>query len=197
MPTDVAACRVILVGMMGSGKTTIGRLLSEATGWPYVDNDELVRRRSGTTARQVLAEGGTHRLREVESAALALGLELPPPVIVGVAAGTVLDPANRALMSGSGIVVWLRATAETLIARAGGAAHRPFVDRDGAHWMEETAAEREPLYAEIADLSVDTGVGRPEESVRIIHSHVDEVCIGPGAHPHRRRRRGGWTQGAS
>jgi shikimate kinase len=162
-PPSAAACRVILVGMMGSGKTTIGRLLSEATGWPYVDNDELVRRHSGTTAREVLADGGEDRLREVESAALALGVELPPPVVVGVAAGTVLEPKNRALMEDAGVVVWLRAATDTLVRRAGHAAHRPFIDRDGARWMEEAAAERDPLYAAIADVTVDTGASSPDE----------------------------------
>lgn len=173
--SSVAACRVILVGMMGSGKTTIGRLLSEATGWPYIDNDELVRRQSGSTAREVLAEGGEDRLREVESAALALGLELPPPVIVGVAAGTVLDPENRALMDAAGVVAWLRANTETLVRRAGDAAHRPFIDRGGAGWMAEAAAEREPLYAAIADVIVDTGASTPDESVHQIRSHLAEV----------------------
>jgi shikimate kinase len=166
-----SACRLILIGMMGSGKTTIGRLLSEATGWPYVDNDELVRRHSGMTARELLAEGGQDRLREVESAALALGLELPPPVIVGVAAGTVLDPTNRQRMRDGGIVVWLRASAETLIQRAGDAVHRPFIDRDAA-WMEKTAAEREPLYARVADVIVDTGQAAPDESVGVIQSSI-------------------------
>lgn len=165
------ACRVILIGMMGSGKTTIGRLLSEATGWPYVDNDELVRRHSGVTARELLAEGGQDRLREVESAALALGLELPPPVIVGAAAGTVLDPTNRQRMSAGGIVIWLRASAETLIQRAAGAVHRPFIDHDDA-WMAKAAAERAPLYAQIADVIVDTGLGAPGEAVDVIQSSI-------------------------
>lgn len=172
MAAKVPACRVILVGMMGSGKTTIGRVLSEATGWPYVDNDELVRRHAGMTAREVLAQDGQDRLREVESAALALGLELLPPVIVGVAAGTVLNAANRRAMDDGGIVVWLRASAETLIRRAGGAAHRPFIDRGGAAWMEETAADREPLYAQIADVTVDTGALTPEESMAVIRSQL-------------------------
>ncbi len=89
------ACRVILVGMMGSGKSTIGRLLSEATGWPYVDNDELVLRSHGATPRELLSEQGEAVMREAESSALALGLEVPAPAIIGVAAGTILDPANR------------------------------------------------------------------------------------------------------
>jgi shikimate kinase len=176
-PPSSAACRVILVGMMGSGKTTIGRLLSEATGWPYVDNDELVRRQSGTTAREVLAGGGEDSLREVESAALALGVELPPPIIVGVAAGTVLDPKNRALMDAAGVVVWLRAATETLVRRAGDAAHRPFIDREGAGWMTETAREREPLYAAIADVTVNTGASTPDESVGEIRSRLAEIGV--------------------
>lgn len=175
MARTIVACRVILIGMMGSGKTTVGRLLSTATGWAYVDNDELVRRESGTTSRELLAHGGQDRLRRVESAALARGLELPPPVIVGAAAGTVLDPASRTRMSAAGVVVWLHASADVLIRRAGDAPHRPFVDRDGAQWMEETAAERAPLYARIADLVVDTGDGPPERSVSRIRSHLAGV----------------------
>ena len=165
------ACRVILIGMMGSGKTTIGHLLATRTGWPYVDNDELVRRQSGMSARELLADGGQDRLRAVETGALELGLELEPPVIVGVAAGTVLDPANRDRMRDGGTVVWLRASAGTLIERARDAVHRPFIDRDDA-WMAKTADEREPLYAEIADIVVDTGHAAPDESVEIIRSSI-------------------------
>ena len=188
----MTSCRVILVGMMGSGKTTVGRLLSEATGWPYVDNDELVRRYSGTTAREVLADGGEERLREVESAALALGLELPPPVIVGVAAGTVLDPSNRARMDAAGVVVWLRAATQTLVSRAGDAAHRPFIDRGGAAWMAETAAEREPLYAQLADFTVDTGTSTPDQSVQLIRSYLEETGVCADAPSPSSM---GWTQG--
>src|ERR687896_164630 len=59
-------CRVILVGMMGSGKSTIGRLLADGTGWPYVDNDELVARLHGATSRQLLATVGEERMRLAE-----------------------------------------------------------------------------------------------------------------------------------
>jgi shikimate kinase len=191
-PPAAVPCRVILVGMMGSGKTTVGRLLSEASGWPYVDNDELVRRHSGTTAREVLAEGGEQRLREVESAALKLGLELPPPVIVGVAAGTVLDQRNRARMDAAGIVVWLRAATQTLVSRAGDAAHRPFIDRGGAAWMAETAAEREPLYRQLADFTVDTGASTPDESVDAIRSYLEAASVCADAPS---PSTAGWTQG--
>lgn len=165
----------MLVGMMGSGKTTIGHLLARSTGWPYVDNDELVRRDSGRTARQLLADGGEDRLRAAESGAFGLGLSLPPPVILGVAAGTVLDPENRERMRDGGVVVWLRASAETLTRRAGGAAHRPFIDRGGPDWMRHTAAEREPLYEAVADVTVDTGHAAPDESVRVIRDYLASI----------------------
>jgi shikimate kinase len=160
--TAQGSCRVILVGMMGSGKSTIGRLLSEATGWPYVDNDELVMRSHGATPRQLLAERGEAVMRAAESTALALGLEVAKPAIVGVAAGTILDPANRERLGDGGVVVWLRADADALAARAKRAAHRPWIDTGGGSWMHDATIEREPLYQSVADIVIDTTAGSPE-----------------------------------
>jgi shikimate kinase len=162
--TPEGPCRVLLVGMMGSGKSTIGRLLADASGWPYVDNDELVKRSSGATARRLLAERGEAEMRRAESGALAAGLALPPPVIVGVAAGAILEPADREAMRAAGIVVWLRARAEVLAARAAGADHRPWLDGDARAWMAATLARREPLYASVADHVVDTDAVPPQQS---------------------------------
>ena len=175
MTARAAACRVALIGMMGSGKTTIGNLLAEATGWPYLDNDALVRRRYGSTARELLAEGGRARLREAEASALALGLELPPPVIIGVAAGTILEPENREMLRAGGIVVWLRAATATLIGRALDEEHRPFVDTAGSAWIVDAAIEREPLYRAAADLIVDTDTDPPMASVETIRAYLEGV----------------------
>lgn len=162
--TSRRACRIVLVGMMGSGKSTIGRLLSDATGWPYVDNDDLVRRAHGATPREILARDGEGPMRAAESSALRLGLETPPPSIVGAAAGTILEPTNRDLMRTGGIVVWLRADADSLEARAVGAAHRPWLDSGGESWIRTAVAEREPLYASVADITIDT-TSDPEDAV--------------------------------
>lgn len=158
------ACRVILIGMMGSGKSTIGGLLSEVTGWPYVDNDELVLRAQGAMARQLLAEQGEAVMRAAESSALALGLGVPEPAIVGLAAGTILDPSNRELLRGGGIVVYLRADAETLASRAMGAEHRPWIDTGGDAWFQEALEQRDTLYASVADIVVDTKLDTPPEA---------------------------------
>ena len=157
-------CRVLLVGMMGSGKSTIGRLLSAATGWPYIDNDELVRQAHGATARQILAERGEAQMRAAESEALARGVEAPAPTVIGVAAGTILEPANRERLRAGGIVVWLRADAAAIESRAMGADHRPWLDTGGESWIRDTVSERDPLYASVADIVVDTGTKTAEES---------------------------------
>ena len=150
--------------MMGSGKSTIGRLLADATGWPYTDNDDLVRAARGATPRQLVAERGEAAMREAESDALAAGLREPPPSIVGVAAGVILDGADRAALREGGIVVWLRAGADVLAARAAGADHRPWLDGDARAWMTAALLEREPLYASIADRVVDTGSASAAEA---------------------------------
>lgn len=142
--------------MMGSGKSSVGRSLSQRTGWPFVDNDRLVERASGMTARQLLEERGADAMRAAESAALRRAVEMPPPVIAATAAGTILDAANRADLADSGLVVWLRAPAEALAKRAVGAAHRPWLDDDPRGWFERALAERDPLYASVADIEIDT-----------------------------------------
>ncbi len=149
-------CRVLLVGMMGSGKSTVGSELATATGWPYVDNDDLVREAHGATSRQLLADRGEEAMRRAESEALAAGVAGATPAIVGVAAGVILDPGDRDVLRHGGIVVWLRAGAAELAARAAGAEHRPWLDADPEAWMRAALAEREPLYASVADHVVDT-----------------------------------------
>jgi shikimate kinase len=158
----------VLIGMMGSGKSTVGRLLSGLTDWTLVDNDELLRRQGGVSAREILEERGVIALRGAEADALRLGLAQPAPCIVDAAGGTILDPELRAALADE-IVVWLRARPETLFRRAKGARHRPWLDR-GQEWMRNADAERAPLYEAVADLIVDTDQAEPDEVAEKIHA---------------------------
>ena len=160
--------RILLIGMMGSGKSSVGRALSERTGWPFVDNDVLVERVTGMTARQLLEERGADGLRAAETAALVAGTEVDPPAIVATAAGTILDPDNRRRIAEAGLVAWLRAPASVLAARAVGAAHRPWLEEDPIGWFESALAERDPLYASVADLEVDTSTSTPADAAEVI-----------------------------
>ncbi len=167
-PSQPPEARVVLIGMMGSGKSSVGRALAAATGWDFVDNDALVERATGRTARELLAERGEDAMRGAESAALRMGLALPPPVIVAVAAGTVLDPDDRARLAAEEPVVWLHAPPSVLAARAVGSRHRPWLDDDPARWFERTIAERRPLYEEVADVVVDTAVTAPVDAAQAV-----------------------------
>ncbi|HET6379899.1 MAG TPA: shikimate kinase [candidate division Zixibacteria bacterium] len=155
-------CRIVLVGMMGSGKTTVGRSLSRRTGWRYHDNDELLAAATHHTAAEVAAAGEA-ALRRAEAAALDVALAVPEPAIVAAAAGTILDDESRRRMRDGGLVVWLHADPEHLAARAAGATHRPWLDEDAREWFARAAAEREPLYREVADLEVTTVGVTPDQ----------------------------------
>jgi shikimate kinase len=153
--------RIVLIGMMGSGKTAVGHILSRRTGWPYLDNDDLVEGASGRTARD-LSHAGTAELRRAERQALMRGMEAPRPVIIGAAAGVVLDPTVTGLLRDS-FVVWLRASPATLAARSAGGAHRPWLEGDSLSWLREADAGRAPGYRALASIEVDTDVLTPDQ----------------------------------
>jgi shikimate kinase len=150
MPVD----RVLLVGMMGAGKTTVGRSLSSLLGWPYFDNDELLARAVGKSTRAVQREQGERALRRAESAALDVALSAAGPLVAGVAAGVVMSPLDRDRLREGGFVVWLRARLSTLARRVEGT-DRPWLGDDPAAALARLAAGRAALYESVADLIVD------------------------------------------
>jgi shikimate kinase len=162
--------------MMGSGKTTIGTLLAAQLGWPYYDNDELLARLRGESAKELLATEGVQELRAGEAAALSLGLREPPPSVVGAPAGTVMDEDARKALRERALVVWLTASPGTLARRARGAAHRPWLGGDAEAWMRTTLEERAPLYESVADVVVNTERRRPAAVASEIAAWVSERC---------------------
>ena len=155
--------RVLLIGMMAVGKSTLGRALTPATGWPYLDNDALVQRATGRTAPEVHAEGGTPALRAAEQRALTEALAVPPPVVIGVAAGVVGDPGDRERLRTGGFVVWLRARIDTLVERVGAGEGRAWLQPDPRAALEALYEGRPALYEEVAALVLDVDDATPEE----------------------------------
>ena len=156
---------------MGSGKSTVGLLLAARLGWAYHDNDAILLAQEGMTARQIVAERGDASLLAAEVGALRRAVAEPPPCVIGVAARAILDPGARQLMS-AGIATWLRVTPETIHERAAGAAHRPWPDVDPIEWIRTAVAERNPLYASVADLTVDADMATPPELADEITAHL-------------------------
>lgn len=146
--------RILLVGMMGAGKTTVGRALSDATGWPYYDNDVLLQRLTGKDTRLVQKHDGVAALRRAESACLTLALTDAGPLIAGVAGGVVTDPLDRQRLRTGGFVVWLRARIDTLVRRVEGT-DRPWLGDDPRAALTALYAGRADLYASVASFVVD------------------------------------------
>jgi shikimate kinase len=150
---------LVLVGMMGAGKTTAGTLAAAALDRPFLDSDAEVEARTGRTVREIFAADGEDAFRAVESEVLRDTLATTEPAVVAAAGGTVLDPANRRRLRDAGTVVWLRAEPAVLAGRAATGGHRPLLDDDPVGVLDRLAVERDGLYREVSDVVVDTGVG--------------------------------------
>jgi shikimate kinase len=156
---------VWLVGMMGSGKSAVGRALARQLGLSFLDTDERVEARAGRSVAAIFAEGGEAAFRALERGVIE---ELAGrPAIVALGGGAIAQPGSREELAASGTLVWLRAAPATLLERVGDGSGRPLLeslDRAGRlARLRELLAQREAHYA-AADLVVDTD-GKPIERV--------------------------------
>ena len=165
--------RIFLVGMMGAGKTTIGRRLAGRLGWAHLDSDEQVERATGRTVAEIMRADGEAAFRAAEKRALADAVAAEPPVVVSVAGGAVLDEDNRALLAEHGTVVWLRADLRELTRRVTRGRHRPLLDQDPEAVMADLYRTRRAIYEEVADVVVQNE-GPPERVVDRIVAAVSE-----------------------
>lgn len=147
--------RVVLIGMMGVGKSTVGAALAARLGWPHLDTDEEIVRLGGSTISEIFATRGEAAFRAEEARVVAAATTSDGPLVVSVGGGAVLDPDNRQRMKRAGVVVWLRAEAATLAAQVGSGAGRPLLGGDPLAAIGRLIAERRDLYAAAADVVVD------------------------------------------
>lgn len=165
---------VLLVGMMGVGKTTVGRLLAERLGRPHLDSDAQVQAATGRTVPEILETDGEAAFRAEEAAALRAAVIVEEPHVVSVAGGAVLDPSNRELLRQRGTVVWLRAEVDTMARRVGDGSGRPLLEGDPAGNLARLDVVRRPLYEELADVVVDVDDVPPAEAVERILAALGE-----------------------
>jgi shikimate kinase len=171
--------RLFLVGMMAVGKTTVGRLCATKLGWTFLDSDAQLVADTGRTAQRIFDTDGDEELRILESRALAEAIAHPVPVVVAVAGGVVLSEANRALLVRSGVVVWLRATIDTLSERVAHGGSRPRLGSEPARSLRELYVARYPLYAAVAGFVIDVDDLPPEEVVARIFDATGLGDVGP------------------
>ncbi len=148
--------RLLLVGMMGSGKTTVGRVLATTLGWPYADNDALVAEIAGQPTPSVEMGSGGDVLHVIEAVVVDRILAMDPPLVAGIPGSAIVSDALRGHLRAHGHVVWLRARLDTLAARIGDGGSRPFFAGNDVHeTLERLYAGREPLYAAASHQVVD------------------------------------------
>jgi shikimate kinase len=172
--------RVVLVGMMGAGKTTVGRALAARLGWPYRDNDAALLRLTGRSGPDLLASAGVEALHEAEAAVLLDALAASDPQVVAAPGSAVLSPALRVRLAAEP-VVWLRASVATLAARVAADAARPLLPSSAVAGATEAAgavaallAARGPGFAEVASYVVDVDGLSPAEVASRIAFWVSE-----------------------
>ena len=152
--------RLVLVGAPGSGKSTVGALLAQRWGEPFVDVDDVIEDRAGKTVAEIFADDGEAVFRALEESTTAELLDEPGVLALG--GGAVLSPSTRALLAGQP-VVWLQVTIAHAAGRVGLNEARPLLLGNVRGRLLKLLNERTPLYAEVARARVDTDGLRPEE----------------------------------
>lgn len=163
---------LFLVGFMGAGKSTVGRLVADRLDLPLIDLDSLIEAEAGLPVSQIFSEQGEEAFRELESQSLR-GLRDEPASVVACGGGVVLRAENRAVLRELGRVVYLQVTAGEAVARIGDAASRPLLaGPGGALAATSLLSAREALYRSVADLTIDTMAFSPEEVAERVVSEV-------------------------
>jgi len=160
---------ITLTGFMGSGKTTVGKVLADFLGCPFFDLDDLVVKKAGKSIPEIFAQDGEPAFRELEAKLLrqTVNKYAENTVVLALGGGAVTTPSSAALLNEKTVCIYLRATLETLQQRLEGqTAGRPLADSA----LAARLTEREPLYEKTAHVIIDTDGLSPEEV-------ADEIII--------------------
>lgn len=158
---------LVLVGLMGVGKSTVGRRLASRLGLPFVDADTEIERAAGLTIAEIFERYGEAHFRDGERRVIARLIDGAPKVIA-TGGGAFINDETRALILDRAIAVWLDADLETLVERTGRRNHRPLLrDREPREVLAELAAKRNPIYAQ-APIHVASRPAPHDATVRAI-----------------------------
>lgn len=148
---------LILVGMMGSGKTTMGRVLAKHLGKEFVDTDEEIQSRTGVTIPHIFDVEGEPGFRQREASALESLLQRDG-LVLATGGGAVISKENRATLQQNGIVIYLRASVHDLWLRTRNDRNRPLLQAGNAHdKLAQLLRQREAAYQQVADIVMPTG----------------------------------------
>jgi shikimate kinase len=158
---------VALVGLMGVGKSTVGRKLAESLSADFIDSDEEIEKAAGLSVQEIFDRLGEPEFRRGERRVIERLLS-GRPIVLATGGGAYMDPQTRALLKDKATTVWLRADLDTIWKRVSRRDTRPLLKRDNPRQvLADLYAARAPVYAE-ADIVIDSGDGPAGEAVRAI-----------------------------
>ncbi|MBC7489191.1 MAG: shikimate kinase [Glaciimonas sp.] len=173
---------IILVGLMGSGKTTIGRALATKLNKLFVDSDHEIEARSGASIPLIFEIEGETSFRQLEVEVIR-DLTARHNIVLATGGGAILNSDNRTLLKSSGTVIYLRASVHHILQRTGRDKNRPLLQTaDPRRVLEELTRQRDPLYREVADIIIDTGRPSVQFLVRTISSHLNIASMHDDVH---------------
>jgi len=161
---------IILIGFMGTGKSTVGKAVATELDWGFIDTDEQVEALAGKSISELFAQDGEQHFRKLESQVLS-DIAKREHLVVSTGGGAVLRQENRQAMLASGLVVALTADAETIIERVRLDTNRPLLAGDLPSKVQRLMKEREGAY-DFATVKIDTSGLGVEEIVEIILTHT-------------------------
>lgn len=169
--SNIDSRKVVLIGMMGSGKSSTGRRLARALQWPFLDLDESIERRAGRSIRDIFATDGESAFRDLEENELRLAVSESGPMVIAAGGGIVIREENRQMLSNVDEVIWLHASVDVLAQRVGARArrqedHRPLVDGDPHGRLSALWEQRKDLYEAVATVVVAVDNQSLDEVVR-------------------------------
>lgn len=147
---------LVLIGLMGAGKTTVGEICATRLGRPFVDVDDLVVATAGRTVAEIFATDGEAGFRRRERAAITDACASPEALVLATGGGAVLDADNRRALRAAGVVVWLVAPPTVLAARVASDDDRPLLAGDPVTTLTRLADARADCYEATAHVAVDT-----------------------------------------
>ena len=153
-PTSRSA-HIVLIGMMGVGKSTVGRRVAKKLDRPFFDSDDEVVSRTGRPVAEIFATDGESAFRSIEADVMAELLDSPIPSVIAAAGGSVLNVATQTRLRDAGAVIWMQAPVNVLVDRTSRGTHRPALATDPRATLLQMETDREALYRELADFTVD------------------------------------------
>ncbi|WP_341679454.1 shikimate kinase [Niveibacterium sp. SC-1] len=170
------ARNIVLVGLMGSGKTTVGKALARKLGVPFVDSDHEIEARTGVRIPTIFEVEGEIGFRRRESQMVA-ELCARDGIVIATGGGAVMDPENRRVMRADAWVVYLDVPVKLLYERTRHDENRPLLQvADPLAKLESLRAQRDPLYREVADFVLDGGRYHSNQAVQRLFKEWEARC---------------------